>query len=108
MEFEFQKYHGTGNDFILINDKSQKFPLDNSDKIRFLCDRKFGIGADGLIIIRNHDKFDFEMFYFNSDGMQGSLCGNGGRCALAFGINNNLLKNKGRARKEKTIKNIRI
>ena len=94
MEFEFQKYHGTGNDFILINDKSQKFPLDNSDKIRFLCDRKFGIGADGLIIIRNHDKFDFEMFYFNSDGMQGSLCGNGSRCALAFGINNNLLKNK--------------
>ena len=94
MEFEFQKYHGTGNDFILINDKSQKFPLDNSDKIRFLCDRKFGIGADGLIIIRNHDKFDFEMFYFNSDGMQGSLCGNGSRCAIAFGINNNLLKNK--------------
>ena len=94
MEFEFQKYHGTGNDFILINDKSEKFPLHNSDRIRFLCDRKFGIGADGLIVIRNHDKFDFEMFYFNSDGMQGSLCGNGSRCALAFGINNNLLKNK--------------
>ena len=94
MEFKFQKYHGTGNDFILINDKSEKFPVDNSDRIRSLCDRKFGIGADGLIIIRNHDKFDFEMFYFNSDGKQGSLCGNGSRCALAFGVKNGLIKNK--------------
>ena len=58
MEFEFQKYHGAGNDFILINDQSEKFPVKNSDRIRSLCDRKFGIGADGLIVIRNHDKFD--------------------------------------------------
>ncbi len=91
MEFEFQKYHGAGNDFILISDDSKKFPTTDSNKIRFLCNRKFGIGADGLIIIRKHEKFDFEMFYFNSDGIEGSLCGNGSRCAVAFGINNGFL-----------------
>ena len=94
MEFEFQKYHGAGNDFILINDQSEKFPFKNSDRIRSLCDRKFGIGADGLIVIRNHDKFDFEMFYFNSDGKQGSLCGNGSRCAVAYRVKEGLMKNR--------------
>ena len=94
MKIKFQKFQGTGNDFIIINNMEMLFPSNNNQLIKKLCDRKFGIGADGLIIIRNHDKFDFEMFYFNSDGMQGSLCGNGSRCALAFGINNNLLKNK--------------
>ena len=57
MNLPFEKYQASGNDFILINDKFQKFPLHNSNRIRFLCDRKFGIGADGLIIIRNHSSF---------------------------------------------------
>ena len=91
MEFEFEKYHGTGNDFILINDNSEKFPITDFNKIKFLCDRKFGIGSDGLIVLRKHEKFDFEMFYFNSDGVEGSLCGNGSRCAIAYGINNGFL-----------------
>ena len=94
MEFEFEKYHGTGNDFILINDNSKKFPIKDSDRIRLLCDRKFGIGSDGLVIIRDHKEFDFEMLYFNADGVEGSLCGNGSRCAVAYGIDNGLLSNK--------------
>ena len=91
MEFEFEKYHGTGNDFILINDNSKKFPTKDFEIIRWLCDRKFGIGSDGLIVIRDHKEFDFEMVYFNSDGIEGSLCGNGSRCAVAYGINNGFL-----------------
>ena len=77
MKIRFTKYHGTGNDFIIINNISNSFPKDNSEVISKLCDRKFGIGADGLILIENHLKFHFEMIYYNSDGNLGSMCGNG-------------------------------
>jgi diaminopimelate epimerase len=80
---EFFKYHGTGNDFILIDDRISRAELPG-EKIRKLCNRHFGIGADGLIQIREHPHVDFEMIYYNSDGLQGSMCGNGGRCAVAF------------------------
>ncbi|MEQ8533384.1 MAG: diaminopimelate epimerase [Imperialibacter sp.] len=82
MEIRFHKYQGTGNDFILIDDRKLQFP-DDLTVIETLCHRRFGIGADGLILIRKHPDYDFEMVYYNSDGTQ-SMCGNGSRCAVHF------------------------
>ena len=98
MKIFFDKYHGCGNDFIIINNLSNTFPKISSKTIKNLCDRNFGIGADGLILINKSKKASFEMIYYNSDGKISTMCGNGGRCAFHYAWKNGISEKKQRTR----------
>lgn len=94
MRLEFYKYQGAGNDFVMIDNRSGFFPKENTQLIAHLCDRRFGIGGDGLILLENDTETDFKMVYYNSDGNQSSMCGNGGRCLVAFAKDLNVINDR--------------
>lgn len=91
MQINFYKYHGTGNDFVLIDNLEKKIKL-SKKQINLICDRHIGVGADGLMLLESAKGYDFKMVYFNSDGNQSTMCGNGGRCIVKFAHDLKLIK----------------
>ncbi len=107
MKIDFYKYQGTGNDFILIDNRKSDINLSSND-IKELCDRRFGIGADGLMILEEVPDVDFVMHYYNSDGNIGSMCGNGGRSIVAFARDLGIIESSAIFRATDGIHNARI
>lgn len=95
MNINFYKYHGAGNDFILIDNRKNFFDK-NIITVERICNRRLGVGADGLILLENDDNYAFRMVYYNSDGKESTMCGNGGRCIVAFAKKLNIIKDKTR------------
>ena len=84
MKIQFYKYQGAGNDFILVDNRQKSVNHTDPQLISRLCDRRFGIGGDGMMFLQDVEGYDFEMVYYNADGQPSSMCGNGGRCIVAF------------------------
>jgi diaminopimelate epimerase len=91
MKLNFYKYQGAGNDFILVDNRTAQISHHNPKLISKLCDRRFGIGGDGMMFLQNAEGYDFEMVYYNADGQPSSMCGNGGRCIVAFAKHLNVI-----------------
>jgi diaminopimelate epimerase len=92
MPLHFFKYQGTGNDFIILDNRDWNNNALSTERIKFLCDRRLGIGADGLMLLNSRSGYDFEMKYYNSDGRESSMCGNGGRCLVKFAYDQGMHK----------------
>lgn len=112
-EIQFYKYQGAGNDFIIIDDRKALFDKNNEKLIRELCDRRFGIGGDGLMLLQDTNNYDFRMLYFNADGKEGTMCGNGGRCIVSFARDLDIIRKEAvflavDGRHEATIENNRV
>ncbi len=92
MLLHFFKYQGTGNDFVIVDNRNGLIQL-SKEQVALLCDRRFGVGADGLMLLNKHDNYDFEMVYYNADGVLGTMCGNGGRCLTKFAFDQGIQPN---------------
>ncbi len=93
MKISFQKYQGTGNDFVILDNRKKESPGLSASHIRHVCDRRFGVGGDGLMLLNEKEGYDFEMKYYNADGRESSMCGNGGRCLVKFAYELGIHKN---------------
>jgi diaminopimelate epimerase len=92
MNIRFSKYHGTGNDFIILDNRKGDYDLLSNAQIASMCNRHFGIGADGLMLLGAPEGVDFSMRYYNADGNESSMCGNGGRCLVAYAQSLNIIE----------------
>lgn len=94
MQLHFYKYQGAGNDFIILDNRNSQYNGITEEQVKFLCDRRFGIGADGLMMLNSIEGYDFEMKYHNADGRESSMCGNGGRCLVKFAAEMGILRDE--------------
>lgn len=92
MRINFYKYQGTGNDFVIVDNRDSDYNNLTEEQIKKICDRRFGVGADGFMLLNEKEGYDFEMVYYNADGREGSMCGNGGRCIVQFAHDRGIVK----------------